>query len=330
MSVSFLEVGHGDSIVIIYPDGITASVVDTPNSKITFDYLIENRVRHIDWIIISHGDMDHYKGISSLINNLINQGISISNLGYIRGDKNVKNEKGYNKLRRQFVVFEDIHGISTRAPYGNAGSILRNVDGMLIQSIYPYSPADVDYAKDEANDWSIVLMIEYYGRKVLLPGDLEGKGWFRLVKRCQKNKIDLHSDVFKLPHHGSWFSGGHESLSLGDVISLVNASVGVISLGQSERFVFPSIKTIKALSQSPANPRILCTGVGNSCHKGGIIETVPGSIKLGKSRYANCNPCAGNILVELTDTDLMIKPTEVDHDVIKSQLTNPLCCIHKE
>lgn len=55
LKVAFLEVGHGDSIVIIYPDGTTATVIDTPNSKLTFDFLEQNGITYIDWAIVSHG-----------------------------------------------------------------------------------------------------------------------------------------------------------------------------------------------------------------------------------------------------------------------------------
>ena len=99
--VAFLEVGHGDSIVIIYPDGLTATIIDTPNSKLTFDFLEKHGIVHVDWAIVSHGDGDHYRGIASLVANLQNSGVAVSKLGYIRGDKSIRRESGYKKLRRQ-------------------------------------------------------------------------------------------------------------------------------------------------------------------------------------------------------------------------------------
>lgn len=323
VTVAFLEVGHGDSIVIIYPDGRTATVVDTPNSKVTFDFIDRMKIQQIDWVIVSHGDIDHYKGVASLINNLDNQGIRVSKLGYIGGDKRI--DKSYRDLLRNFLEFEDYKGIETINPFANVLPILANIDNMLLRCIYPQSPSDVVSAAEKSNNWSIVILVEYQGLRVLLPGDLEGEGWFRLYNRLTRTGNSLKADVFKIPHHGRWFSRGGKSLSLKDVIMLVNASVSVLSIGYHERLACPSSRVIRALKESPANPRILCTGSGKTCHNGKPLRYLPKGISLGQSRYLETNPCAGNILVKIKNNKLYVSPSPPAHAEVIAQLSNPSC-----
>jgi len=322
--VTFLEVGHGDSIIIEYPDGTTATVVDTADARVTYDYIVSQKIQRIEWVVLSHGDADHYRGIGALVRNLYEKGIEISKLAYIRGDKKIRSDKGYRLLREQFVEFQDNFGISTYAPYANTVPVLANNDGLEIMCLYPNNPADVDSAGDEANNWSVVLMLSYLGHKILLPGDLEGAGWFRLMKYAKSSKIDLKADVLKLPHHGSWFGEETEVLSLDKVINTIKASVSIISGGFTERFNFPSSQTIGAL-RSNEGVRIMCTGCGKSCHNGMDITNIPGNIILGKSTHGRKLPCAGSIQITITNSGLHISPSEDDHTIIKKQLDNPLC-----
>jgi competence protein ComEC len=317
MSVSFLDVGHGDSIVIIYPDQITATIIDTPNSKITYDYILDNGIHYIDWVFISHGDIDHYKGIFSLMNNLIHNGIRISNIGYIRHDKKIRKERDYDRLRRQFVVFEDLYDITTIEPYAKGNSYVEYM-GMEIESLFPDSPADVDSAGDNSNDSSIVLLIEYQNYKILLPGDLQAKGWFRLLKKCKKRGMTLNANLLKLPHHGSWFNGGKDRVSLKDVIYEINASVGVISSGYHKKFSFPSRLTVKTLKE--ASYRVMCTGCSKTCTNGLSDFVLPNEIK-----HASNNPCAGIIKVEIEDNNVIINPEPGIHNNLIKQLAQPLC-----
>ena len=49
---------------------------------------------------------------------------------------------------------------------------------------------------DNAN--SVVLAVEYYGHRIILPGDLESPGLDNLLARQP-----MHCDVLLAPHHGS-------------------------------------------------------------------------------------------------------------------------------
>lgn len=70
-------------------------------------------------------------------------------------------------------------------------------DGCRIEVLHP--PRRGVLGSDNAN--SIVLDIEYQGRRVLLTGDLETPGLDDLLAEAP-----LDTDVLLAPHHGSAFS----------------------------------------------------------------------------------------------------------------------------
>jgi competence protein ComEC len=72
---------------------------------------------------------------------------------------------------------------------------------VLIEVLWP--PGDLDTALWAANDRSLVLRIDAYGRRVLLPGDIERDALQAVVGAHRAGAIDLSADVLVAPHHGS-------------------------------------------------------------------------------------------------------------------------------
>src|SRR6185295_2329694 len=82
------------------------------------------------------------------------------------------------------------------------------------------------------NDASLVLRLDFAGRAVLFPGDLEADGEGELVGR-QAVGDRVATDILKVPHHGSRTSSSPE------LIAAVAPRLAVISLGWQNRFRFP-------------------------------------------------------------------------------------------
>jgi competence protein ComEC len=74
------------------------------------------------------------------------------------------------------------------------GDRLRLDDGVEIRVLHP--PFGRPHSDDNAN--SIVLSIEFAGRRILLTGDLEGHGQTTLL-----STPPVAVDVLQSPHHGS-------------------------------------------------------------------------------------------------------------------------------
>ena len=75
-----------------------------------------------------------------------------------------------------------------------AGDCLEDAANCRVEVLHP--PQSGVPGNDNAN--SVVLAVDYFGHRVILPGDLEAAGLEKLLARQP-----LHCDVLLAPHHGS-------------------------------------------------------------------------------------------------------------------------------
>jgi competence protein ComEC len=94
------------------------------------------------------------------------------------------------------------------------------------------APTFADAARS-ANDASLVLRVDFAGRSMLFPGDLEAPGEAALV-----DETALAVDVVKAPHHGSRTS------STAAFVAATHPRVVVISCGWGNRFGFPAPEVV--------------------------------------------------------------------------------------
>jgi competence protein ComEC len=123
-------------------------------------------------------------------------------------------------------------GTVVRAP---ALGLARQHAGALVQVLWPRFHAEAGTgAKVDpiltVNDNSLVVRIDFAGRRVLFTGDIEAEAEELLVTRDSEA---LRADVVKVPHHGS-----RTSSSFG-FVHATEALVAVISCGRANRFGFP-------------------------------------------------------------------------------------------
>ena len=102
------------------------------------------------------------------------------------------------------------------------------------------------YDKNEANEQSVVLRLEYGGFSALLTGDIGSKSEEVLIK----SGVDLTSDILKVGHHGSRYSSTEEFLKA------VNPKLAIVSVGKNN-YGHPTGEVLKRLEQVGA--RVLRT-----------------------------------------------------------------------
>jgi competence protein ComEC len=186
---SFLPVGHGGSILVECPSGEIilydcGSFGDGERAANAVLAAMSTRgLSRIDALLISHADSDHYGGVIPLI-----ERVPIGMVGMPRG----------------FLDFEQTEVESTCDAIARAGSPMRilaaddalQVDAdMTLRVLHPPDGFDDDLDNAE----SLVVLIVYAGRRVLLTGDLEGSGFESVSREPLGGPID----VFQSPHHGS-------------------------------------------------------------------------------------------------------------------------------
>jgi competence protein ComEC len=185
---TFLSVGHGGAILIECPNGGTllydaGSMQDGRIAERAVQQTLwERRRRCLDALMVSHADSDHFNGAAELMQSLPVGALLVS---------------------QQFLDFKQpavaalcdstaAAGVPIRLV--RDGDRLRLDDRVAMRVLHPSFGRP--HSDDNAN--SIVLAIEFAGRRILLTGDLDGHGQATLL-----GMPPLGVDVLLAPHHGS-------------------------------------------------------------------------------------------------------------------------------
>jgi competence protein ComEC len=191
---TFVAVGHGTCAVLELPSGETilydAGSLGSPQgtTNIISSFLWSRGIDHIDAIVISHADVDHYNGVPGLLERFSVDQIFISPLMFdpwaTAGQLTAP-----NFLKERI----DAAGVPLQEVWIN-DKITVGDDRVNIEVLHP--PQFGVAGRDNAN--SIVLTIEFAGHRILLPGDLESPGIEALIA-----ETPLDVDILLAPHHGS-------------------------------------------------------------------------------------------------------------------------------
>jgi competence protein ComEC len=188
LACSFVAVGHGIACVIELPDGRTilydCGKLGSPFGAVrpTCSALWSRGIRHLDAIVISHADSDHFSGIPELLDRFSVGTIYVSPVMFETPQPAVAELAA--AIKDSKVALRTIH----------AGDRLRGSSDVRLEVLHP--PRKGVIGSDNAN--SILLLVEYAGRRVLLTGDLESPG---LEDVLAEEPLDC--DVVLAPHHGS-------------------------------------------------------------------------------------------------------------------------------
>jgi competence protein ComEC len=247
ITVAFLDVGQGDSAVIILPDQSSAIVVDCFRDSVAIDYLEGKGVNTLSYVFLTHTDLDHIGGVVGLLENFG----QVDGIGYNHDTPKVARGKRRSILQHlvQLVRMRDLKVCSPRS--GQSWTF----QDVAVDVLHP---DDLDTKEAElsgdTNNASVMLRATFAGRRVLLAADIEGRGWQWVVER----NTDLRADVFKFPHHGAWYDASGRQPSLGEVLRQVNPGMVVISVGTHNPYNHPNPKTLEILRSYP-RLRFVCT-----------------------------------------------------------------------
>ncbi|QDT69534.1 ComEC family competence protein [Planctomycetes bacterium MalM25] len=188
----FLAVGHGSATLIETPDGecvlIDAGALGSPDrvADTVARTLWAHGVTRIDAILLTHADIDHYNAIPGLIERFPVEAIWTTHRMFPRviDDTDHSGPAELARLLKQA-------NLPTRLL--RRGDRLR-VGAARLEVLHPDELGVL--GSDNAN--SLVLGVEYAGRRLLLPGDLESPGIEALLAQ-----EPYDCDLILAPHHGS-------------------------------------------------------------------------------------------------------------------------------
>ncbi len=252
LSVTFLDVGQGDAMLLVFPRGSTMlldsggqlrfdSEVAAEFSEDREDVFIEDSmgiaeaavmpalwrrgIKRLDWIVVSHGDADHVEGFGEIVRSF--------DIGQV-----VRAVSPLNNLPTDLF---DQAARSAGLPVWcvRAGDEFE-IDGVRIEVLWP--TGDADSAAMSSNNQSLALRVSFGARSFLLTGDIEKEAEARLVATA-----NLKTDALKIAHHGSRTSTTAEFLQ--------NAKPQhvVISVADPSPFGHPHAEVIERLHATGAN-----------------------------------------------------------------------------
>lgn len=186
LTVTILDVGHGQAILAQLPGGanilfdagsLSRSDVGT---KVVTPFLRYSGIRNIDAVVIGHGDIDHINGLPEVTGDIRTKAVYASKAFF--EDKRQTTKFLRDKLRK----IADINALPQK--FGSS----------KIRVLWP-TPDIQENNSISDNDKSVVTLIEYAGKRVLICSDIEKLAQNEIIRIYP----DLKADVLILPHHGS-------------------------------------------------------------------------------------------------------------------------------
>ncbi len=233
--IFILNVGAGSCAVISHPSG-RRTMIDINNggtlrsyelqalresSALTFALMEANYkmalTDPIEWyrrvfgtrelwrFILSHPDADHMSGIRKLFDGTLQPAVmwDLAHAKQVGKPGDYLTPEAYQDALAYYRFHYGIehYGIQRLSPMRFDTAHYWVDDDIEILSPSPAVLGDCNSREDWSN-MSYVVRVNYAGRSVMLPGDVEQKGWDDLAVACGIAGVPLRSDVLVASHHG--------------------------------------------------------------------------------------------------------------------------------
>jgi competence protein ComEC len=239
MEVTAIDVGQGDSIFIVGPDGSTmlvdaggpvGALAEAAEATSRFDvgeevvspYLWSRRFRHLDVLALSHAHSDHMGGMPAVMRNFRPRELWVSI------------DPNSDAYRALLAEAKDL-GVQVRHFY--AGDQVA-WGGTQVTILAP--EAWYTNPHDPVNNDSLVMRVQYGKSSVLLEGDAEAPSEREMLAHDRVAAVTL----LKVGHHGSSTSTTKEFL---------NAAApkdAVISVGRGNTFGHPRYEVVERIAEA--------------------------------------------------------------------------------
>jgi competence protein ComEC len=225
LSVVFLDVGQGESILIKAPNG-EVMLIDGGRSISLANSLIIPQIKawgasQVDVLVVTHPDADHIAGLVGVLESFPVK------LAALTGDQHAT--QIYERLLTN-VRDKNISALQVRT-----GTTIPFDPAVKLEVLGP----DEEFVnRENTNDGSIVIKLTYGQTSFLLTGDAE----FAENQSILRRGADVRATVLKLGHHGSSSSTDENWLRA------VQPQLGIISAGAGNPYGHPHAEVVAALN----------------------------------------------------------------------------------
>jgi competence protein ComEC len=233
--VSFLDVGQGDATLIQFNNG-EQMLVDCGKDRQVLSRLgsvLPFYDRSIDYLLVTHPDLDHYGGCIDVLRNytvkqIILNGHSKQDSFYEQFERAIADEKAAVKI--------------IQAPH------VWKIASSTLEFLSPDNTLAMAVGSDDSNNYSAVFRLLNASSSFLFTADMEMPLENALLnKYCLNTSTfdcpSLEAKVLKVGHHGSDTSSGE------DFLKAAKSKEAIISVGKNT-YGHPSLRVIRKLERA--------------------------------------------------------------------------------
>lgn len=234
LQLHFVNVGQGDGIVCKLPDGKillidagSGTSVSAATRATYLSYLSSTvAIERVDYMVITHPDSDHVNMAASVL-----EAYDVYNIYY-------NDYANASKTYTSFMTAAQAETCAELYVIESESETFRIEGENYVFTLYAPGNTGFSGADSATNSMSIICVLEYGGRTVLLMGDaeVETEEWF-----MAEVDEDFDADVLKVGHHGS------SSCTSTDFLDFIDAEYAVISCGLGNSYGHPTAQTMNRL-----------------------------------------------------------------------------------
>ena len=261
LKIHYINVGQGDSILIT--QGNHNMLIDTGTNASTnslMAYLDSQRIKKIDYLVLTHPHEDHIGGADAVIN-----AIDISAIYMPKVTSTTKTFK-------DVIIAMKNKDLKATIPQPGTSFKLGDATCTILGPLNAQS--------DDLNTYSIVIKVTFGSNKFLFTGDAQASNEEAMIEKG----YDLSADVLKIGHHGS------KTSTSDGFLSAVSPKYAVISVGKGNDYGHPHEQVMSLLNskeikvfRTDENGTIICTSNGKDIS----FNTNPGDYQAGGVSNSN-------------------------------------------
>ena len=255
LKIHFIDVGQADSILI--EQDSKYMLIDAGNNgdgKLVKNYLIQEGIKNLEYVIGTHPHEDHIGGLDYIINDF--------KIGKIYLPKATSTTK----------TFQDV--VTAMKNKGLKAAVPKPGESFSLGSAKLTILAPNGSAYEDLNNYSVVVKLEFGSNSFLLTGDSEDVS----EKEILAKGFNVKADLLKVGHHGS------HSSTTSEFLSKVNPKYAVISCETGNSYGHPHKETLDKLKNKNIpiyRTDELGTIIATSNGKTISFNTKPGSYNQG-------------------------------------------------
>lgn len=279
LKVHYIDVGQADAILI--QQGNHNMLIDAGNntdSDLVTNYLKQQEVEKLDYVIGTHPHEDHIGGLDTVINSFDVEKVLMPEVTATT-----------NTYKDVITAIQD-KNLKITAPNVGDSYDLGGANWTIL------APNSNSY--EDTNNYSIVIKLKFGNNSFIFTGDAEDVSEGEVLAK----QLDIQADVLKVGHHGS------SSSTTDSFLNAVNPKYAVILCGKDNKYGHPMQSTMDKLKaknievyRTDENGTIVATSNGEDI----TFNTDPGSYNGNEDKpIDNTDKEESNANVQITNVDL--------------------------